>query len=178
MASKNRGPGGRARPPNGARREREARPSADKSASLRILVLHGPNLNLLGTREPEVYGRATLAEIDGRLDDEAKRLGVSVVCHQSNLEGELVDRIQGARGTADGILINAAAYTHTSIAIRDALAAVDLPAVEVHLTNLHRREAWRRESRLAEVVVGRVEGFGPESYLLGLQGLVGVLRAK
>ena len=160
----NRGPGGR------------ARPSADKSVSLRILVLHGPNLNLLGAREPEIYGRETLPEIDARLDDEAKRLGVSVVCYQSNHEGDLVDRIQGARGTAEGILINAAAYTHTSIAIRDALSAVALPAVEVHLTNLHRREAWRRESRLAEVVVGRVEGFGPESYLLGLQGLVGVLR--
>ena len=175
-AKKHPGLGGRARSPNGARREREARRSTDHR--LRILVLHGPNLNLLGTREPELYGRATLSEIDERLDAEARRLGVTLVPFQSNHEGALVDRIQGARGTADGILINAAAYTHTSVAIRDALAAVALPAVEVHLTNLHRREAWRRESRLAEVVVGRVEGFGSESYLLGLQGLVGVLRAK
>ena len=146
-------------------------------APLRILVLHGPNLNLLGTREPDVYGRTTLAEIDRRLSEEAKRLRVRVTSFQSNHEGTLVDRIQQARGSQDGILLNAAAYTHTSVALRDALAAVALPAVEVHLTNPHRREPFRHHSHLAGVVVGRVEGFGPESYLLGFQGLIAILRA-
>lgn len=145
---------------------------------MKILVLHGPNLNLLGLREPEVYGTTTLAEIDDRLKKAAAEAGLSLETFQSNVEGELVTRIQQARGAADGILINAAAYTHTSIAIRDALAAVGLPAVEVHLTNLHRREPFRRKSHLASVAAGRVEGFGPESYLLGFQGLVAILRAK
>jgi 3-dehydroquinate dehydratase-2 len=143
---------------------------------LAILVLHGPNLNLLGTREPEIYGKSTLAEIDAALAAEAKRLDVLLETFQSNHEGALVDRIQASAGRSDGIVINAGAYTHTSIAIRDALAAVALPAVEVHLSNLHRREAFRRRSRLAGVVLGRVEGFGPESYLLGLLGLVQRLR--
>lgn len=143
---------------------------------LAILVLHGPNLNLLGTREPEIYGKSTLAEIDAALAAEAKRLDVSLETFQSNAEGALIDRIQAAAGRSDGIVINAGAYTHTSIAIRDALAAVAIPAVEVHLSNLHRREAFRRRSRLAGVVLGRVEGFGPESYLLGLLGLVHRLR--
>ena len=143
---------------------------------LRVLVIHGPNLNLLGTREPELYGSITLPQIDRLLIAEGKRLGARVTTFQSNHEGALVDRVQEARGAADGILINAAAYTHTSIAIRDALSAVALPAVEVHLTNLHRREAFRQHSHLAGVVVGRVEGFGSESYLLGFQGLISHLR--
>lgn len=143
---------------------------------LRVLVLHGPNLNLLGTREPEIYGSTTLARIDLLLAAEGKRLGARVTTFQSNHEGDLVDRLQQAKGTQDGILINAAAYTHTSVAIRDALSAVALPAVEVHLTNLHRREEFRHHSYLAGVVVGRVEGFGSESYLLGFQGLISLLR--
>jgi 3-dehydroquinate dehydratase II len=143
---------------------------------LRVLVLHGPNLNLLGTREPELYGSTTLPQIDRLLAAEGKRLGARVATFQSNHEGELVDRIQGAKGAQDGILINAAAYTHTSVALRDALSAVALPAVEVHLTNLHRRETFRHHSYLAGVVSGRVEGFGSESYLLGFQGLISLLR--
>ena len=145
---------------------------------LRVLVLHGPNLNLLGTREPELYGSTTLPQIDRLLAAEGKRLGARVTAFQSNHEGELVDRLQGAKGAQDGILINAAAYTHTSIAIRDALSALALPAVEVHLTNLHRRETFRHHSYLAGVVVGRVEGFGSESYLLGFQGLISLLRRR
>lgn len=146
--------------------------------TLRVLVLHGPNLNLLGTREPEIYGRATLAEIDAMIAAAAARLGATVEAFQSNVEGELVNRIQAARGTADGLLINAAAYTHTSVAIRDAIAAVALPAVEVHLSNTHAREAFRRESHLAAVVSGRVEGFGPGSYLLGLSGLIDLITSS
>jgi len=144
----------------------------------RVLLLNGPNLNLLGTREPGIYGRTTLAEIDATLVDEARALGASVLSHQSNVEGELVDVIQAARGTADGILINAAGYTHTSVAIRDAIAAVGLPAVEVHLSNTQARESFRHESRLAPVVQGRVEGFGPASYLLGLRGLLSILSQE
>lgn len=152
------------------------RPRKGKRAALRVLVLHGPNLNLLGTREPEIYGTTTLADIDRALADRAGEAGVLLATFQSNHEGALVDRIQEARGAVDGILVNAGAYTHTSVAIRDALSAVALPAVEVHLTNLHRREPFRRHSRLAGVVLGRVEGFGSESYLLGFQGLIGLLR--
>ena len=133
---------------------------------------------MLGVREPEIYGTTTLAEIDDRLEKAASEHDVTLETFQSNIEGELVTRIQQARGKADGLLINAGAYTHTSIAIRDAVTAVSLPAVEVHLTNLHRREAFRRKSLLAGVVVGRVEGFGPESYLLGLQGLITLLRQR
>ena len=133
---------------------------------------------MLGVREPEIYGTTTLAEIDDRLEKAAAEHDVTLETFQSNIEGELVTRIQQARGKADGLLINAGAYTHTSIAIRDAVTAVSLPAVEVHLTNLHRREAFRRKSLLAGVVVGRVEGFGPESYLLGLQGLITLLRQR
>ena len=144
--------------------------------TVRLLVLHGPNLNLLGTREPDLYGTTTLAQIDERLRASAGSIELDIF--QSNTEGEIVDRIQQAKGRASGILINAAAYTHTSVAIRDALSAVALPAVEVHLTNLHRRESFRRKSLLAGVVVGRVEGFGPESYLLGLQGLIKLLRQE
>ena len=146
--------------------------------NLRILVLHGPNLNMLGVREPEIYGTTTLDEIDDRLEKAAGEHGVTLESFQSNVEGDLVTRIQKAKGAENGLLINAGAYTHTSIAIRDAITAVDLPAVEVHLTNLHRREAFRRKSLLAGVVVGRVEGFGSESYLLGLQGLITLLRQR
>ena len=147
-----------------------------RTRAMRVLVLHGPNLNLLGTREPQLYGSTTLEQIDRALAAEGKKLGVHVTSFQSNHEGDLVDRIQDARGVQHGILINAAAYTHTSVAIRDALSAVALPAVEVHLTNVHKREAFRHHSLLAGVVSGRVEGFGSESYLLGFHGLIGLLK--
>lgn len=144
---------------------------------LQIAVVHGPNLNLLGTREPERYGRKTLAEIDAELADLATTLSVRITTFQSNSEGDLVTHIQSLRGVADGILINPAAYTHTSVAIRDALLAVDLPTVEVHLSNTHARESFRHHSTVADIVVGRVMGFGPLSYALGLKGLLDHLGA-
>ena len=142
---------------------------------MKILVLHGPNLNLLGTREPEIYGRTTLAEIDAELVERGRRAGAVVETFQSNIEGELVGRIQAARGDADAIIINPAAYTHTSVAVRDALEAVALPAVEVHLSNLHRREPFRRESMTAPACVGTIMGFGARSYSLALDAILGVL---
>lgn len=145
--------------------------------SLRIGILHGPNLNTLGAREPDVYGSATLAEIDAALDSLADELGVSVESYQSNIEGELVDRVQ-AWSEADGLLVNAAAYTHTSVALRDALRAAARPYVEVHLSNVHAREDFRRVSLLAEAAAGVVCGFGPSSYLLGLRGLVEILESR
>ncbi len=138
----------------------------------RILVLHGPNLNLLGQREPGIYGSVTLAEIDAALAHKAETLGVTVTCQQSNSEGVLVDAIQAAWGRDRGILINAGAYTHTSVAIRDALAAVQLPTVEVHLSNIYRREPFRHHSYIAPIAVGQISGFGADSYQLGLQALV------
>jgi 3-dehydroquinate dehydratase-2 len=143
---------------------------------VKILVLHGPNLNLLGTREPEVYGKATLEEIDRSLESAGKALQVEVECRQSNQEGELISWIQEALGTKDGILINPAGYTHTSVAIRDALLAVGLPTVEVHMSNPHSRETFRHQSFIEDVVIGRVMGFQKESYLFGLQGLVMAIR--
>lgn len=149
------------------------------SASPHILVLHGPNLNLLGQREATLYGRTTLTQVDQRLADLAAQLGATIDCEQHNGEGELVTAIQsaGVRG-AGGVLINPAAYTHTSVAIRDALLATGLPAVEVHLTNVYAREAFRHRSTIADIVLGRVMGFGPESYLLGLRGLVTHVREQ
>ncbi len=143
---------------------------------MKVLVLHGPNLNLLGRREPEVYGRKTLAEIDRELTEVAGELGVELRIVQSNHEGELVDEIQKAGQDCAGILINPAAYTHTSVALRDALAAVGLPAVEVHLSNIYAREEFRRESLVAPVVSGRICGFGADGYLWGLRALVKMLR--
>lgn len=139
-------------------------------ADTKILVLHGPNLNLLGSREPEIYGRDTLADIDARLDALAAELGVAVEARQSNHEGELVTWIQqaGAQGF-HAVVINAGAYTHTSVAVRDALSASDLPAIEVHLSNIHKREEFRRTSLISDVVVGQIAGFGPQSYLLALR---------
>ena len=146
------------------------------SEAARILVLHGPNLNLLGTREPEVYGTATLAEIDGRLEAAAKEACVALETFQSNHEGELVERIQAAVGAADGLLVNPAGLTHTSVVLRDALAGVGLPVVEVHLSNIHARESFRRTSLVSEIAVGVVSGFGADSYRLGLDALVAHLR--
>ena len=143
---------------------------------MRILVIHGPNLNLLGSREPGLYGSATLAEIDLSLQERARQLEVSLTSVQSNHEGALVDRIQQARDDADGILINAAAYTHTSVALRDALLAVALPYVELHLSNVHAREPFRHRSLLADRALGVIGGFGPLSYGLALEGLVAHLR--
>ncbi len=138
---------------------------------MNILVLHGPNLNLLGMREPDVYGTVTLEEINSELITLGEELGCNVCAKQSNSEGEIVDAIQAASGKFDGILINPAAYTHTSIAIPDALTAVSLPVVEVHLSNIHRREKFRSRSFVARVAVGQICGFGKESYLLGLRAL-------
>jgi 3-dehydroquinate dehydratase-2 len=145
---------------------------------MQLLALHGPNLNLLGSREPGLYGSATLEQINAMLRERATALGAAIDCVQSNHEGVLVDRIQAALGTVDGILINAGAYTHTSIALRDALLAVAIPYVELHLSNVHARESFRHHSCLADRAVGVICGFGPASYGLALEGLVGHLRAQ
>jgi len=150
--------------------------SAMSAEPRRVLVLHGPNLNLLGVREPGVYGCTTLEGINAKLCALARELGVELRTLQSNSEGALVDAIQGALADCDAILINPAAYTHTSVAIRDAVAATALPTVEVHLSNIHAREAFRTHSYLAPVAVGQICGFGPDSYLLGLRALVSQLE--
>lgn len=143
-----------------------------------LLVLHGPNLNLLGKREPGVYGATTLSQINESLQDEAAGLGFELKILQSNHEGVLVDAIHDAMGQCQGILMNPGAYTHTSVALRDAIAAVDLPTVEVHLSNIHRREAFRHHSYIAAVAVGQISGFGAYSYILGLWALVQHLKNK
>lgn len=135
-------------------------------------MLSGPNLQLLGTREPAIYGKETLADIHGRLQDRARELGVAVEAFQSNHEGALLDRIGAARGTFDGLLLNGGALTHTSLALFDAIKAVGLPCVEVHLSNPEAREAYRHESKLAPACIAKVSGFSGDSYLLALEGLV------
>jgi 3-dehydroquinate dehydratase-2 len=144
---------------------------------MRIAVLNGPNLNLLGQREPEIYGRTTLAEIEAMVRDAARGHDVEIDWLQTNHEGELVDAVQRLRGQADGALINAAALTHSSLALRDALLAVKIPFVELHLSNIFAREPERRHSVIADLALGMVTGFGAQSYLLALQALVGRLRA-
>lgn len=141
----------------------------------RILLLHGPNLNLLGTREPGIYGRMTLEDINALVVDHAARHRVEVRAEQTNHEGAMVDILHISRNWADGIIINAGAYTHTSIAIRDAISAIGLPVVEVHLSNIHAREAFRHTSLIAPVCVGQIAGFGWRSYLLGVDALLGHL---
>src|SRR3989344_442567 len=144
---------------------------------LKILVIHGPNLKLLGQREPRIYGNVSLPRINQSIQAEAKRLGVEITIVQSNHEGELVDLIGNAKvDHFKGILINPAAYTHTSVALRDALSACGIPAVEVHLSNIYGREEFRHRSLTAAVCIGQVSGFGEQSYLLGLEGLVKALR--
>src|SRR5262245_37936599 len=143
----------------------------------RVLVLHGPNLNLLGTREPEIYGTTTLAEIDKALAERAAARDAEVRCHQSNVEGELVTHIQQAKGWADAIVINPGGYTHTSVAIRDAIEAVGLPTVEVHLSNLHAREEFRARSLTAARCIGQICGFGAQSYYLGLDAALSRVEA-
>ena len=148
------------------------------SRQRRILVVHGPNLNLLGVREPEVYGRTTLAEIDAELEKRGQAVGAAVTCFQSNHEGALIDRIQEARGQVDGILINPGGFTHTSVALRDALSAVGVPVAEVHLSNIHAREHFRRRSLVSGIAVGVVSGFGAAAYRLGLEGLLAHLDQR
>ncbi len=145
---------------------------------MNILVLHGPNLNLLGIREPSIYGAMTLEELNASLIRLGMELGVTIESRQSNVEGELVNWIQEAKQRFDGLVFNPAAYTHTSIALRDAIVGVEIPMVEVHLSNIHRRESFRRRSYLASVALGQISGFGPQSYLLGLRALVDALQRR
>lgn len=145
---------------------------------MRFLVIHGPNLNILGEREIDIYGRTTLAEIDKALAERAADNNVELESFQSNHEGELVEKVQSARGNADAVIINPAAFTHYSIALRDALAALDTPVIEVHLSNIHGREDWRSNSVIAPVSVGQISGFGIGSYLLGFDAALGLARQK
>jgi len=142
---------------------------------MKILVLHGPNLNLLGTREPETYGSMTLEEINEKLVAQGQEAGVDVTCQHSNHEGALIDTLQEAREWADGVIFNPGGYTHTSVALRDAIAAIGIPVVEAHLSNVYAREEFRHKSLLSAVCKGKVTGFGWRSYTLGLQALIEIL---
>ena len=143
-----------------------------------VLILNGPNLNLLGTREPEIYGSATLADIEAQCRERAKALGLATDCRQSNAEGELVGWIQDARDSADGIILNPGAYTHTSVAILDALLAVGLPVIEVHLSNTHKREDFRRHSYVSRAADGVICGFGVHGYLMALEAMTAILADR
>lgn len=145
---------------------------------MKLLVLNGPNLNLLGQREPDVYGRTTLADIEQQVRELASKLGAEVDFRQSNQEGELVTWIQQARGTADVILLNAGAYTHTSVALRDAISGTGVPTIEVHLSNIHAREEFRHKSLIAAVCKGQICGFGATSYLLGVHASLSLSNKK
>jgi 3-dehydroquinate dehydratase-2 len=143
---------------------------------MKILILHGPNLNLLGTREPEVYGSLSLDDINNKLIDLGEELSVEVTCLQSNHEGELIDALQDAQTWAKGVVFNPGAYTHTSIALRDAISAIEIPVIEVHLSNVYAREEFRHTSMISAVCTGKIAGFGWRSYVLGLNALVEVLQ--
>ena len=143
---------------------------------MRILLLNGPNLNTLGTREPEIYGTSTLADIERAVTERATGFGAEVRAFQANGEGELIDWLQREQKDADGLIINGASFTHTSVALRDAVAACELPAIEVHLSNVWKREAFRHESLLSAVCHGVIAGFGPASYLLAVEALAGIMK--
>jgi 3-dehydroquinate dehydratase-2 len=143
---------------------------------LKILILHGPNLNLLGTREPEVYGSITLDDINKKMIALGKELGAEIKCSQSNHEGALIDALQDARAWADGVVFNPGGYTHTSVALRDAISAIQIPVVEVHISNVYAREEFRHISMISAVCKGKVVGFGWRSYELGLRGLVDIIK--
>ena len=143
---------------------------------MKILIIHGPNLNMLGKREPDIYGATTLEEINAALTSKAKRLGAEVAFFQSNSEGEIVSNIQDAMSKFEGVVINPGAYTHTSVAIRDAILSSGLPVVEVHISNIHKREDFRQKSFVSGVALGVISGFGVNSYMLGLSGLVDYLK--
>jgi 3-dehydroquinate dehydratase II len=145
---------------------------------MKILFLNGPNLNLLGQREPEIYGHATLADVEGKVRERAAKMNLEIDFRQSNLEGELVAWIQQAKGKFDAIVLNAAAYTHTSIALRDAISAVGVPSIEIHLSNVHAREEFRHKSLIVPVCCGQICGFGPVSYVLALEAAVNVVETK
>lgn len=149
-----------------------------KSEEKKILVIHGPNLNLLGIREKGIYGTETFDSINDRIRQEAEKLGVQVDIFQSNHEGEIIDKIHAAMGVYGGIVINPGAYTHYSIAIRDAIKAVSIPTVEIHLSNVHAREEFRAKSVIAPVCVGQISGFGGDSYILGLNAIIMKLNAR
>jgi 3-dehydroquinate dehydratase-2 len=148
---------------------------AENTGNRNVLVIHGPNLNMLGAREPDIYGHQTLEEIDAALTAQADRLGLHIETFQSNHEGDMVDKIQQAHDSFHGIIINPAAYTHTSIAIRDALSLLNIPVVEVHLSNIYKRESFRRTSMISAVVTAQISGFGSQGYRLALDGLARVL---
>ena len=145
------------------------------TSSRKVLVIHGPNLNMLGTREPDIYGHQTLEEINAALKAQADGLGLHIETFQSNHEGDIVDKIQQAHDSFHGIIINPAAYTHTSIAIRDALSVLNIPVVEIHLSNINKRESFRHTSLISDIVTARVSGFGPHGYQLALEGLAQML---
>lgn len=148
------------------------------STEPKILVIHGPNLNMLGKREPEVYGRTTLDEINKGLEQLGEKYGIGVHTFQSNHEGAIVERIQNAMGTINGMIINPAAYTHTSVAVRDAVLLLDVPVIEIHLSNIHKREPFRHKSMLADVVQGQICGLGVHGYALAFQALVEMIRTQ
>ena len=151
---------------------------AKKTPLRQVLVIHGPNLNMLGTREPEVYGRTRLAEIDEQLEKSGRESGLKVVCFQSNHEGAIVDKLQAEARNVHGLIINPAAFTHTSIAIRDALSMLSIPMIEVHISNIHKRESFRRHSMLADVVTGQIVGLGVNGYYLALQAIADIVKAS
>jgi len=145
---------------------------------MKILIIHGPNLNMLGKREPDIYGSTTLGDINKQIEKEAKPLKLKVQYFQSNSEGEIVTKIQNSLGNIDGIVINPAAYTHTSVAIRDAILSTNIPTVEVHISNIYKREKFRQHSYISAVAVGVISGFGIYSYILGLRAILSHLKSK